>query len=157
MTKSAAATPMHNIPAAINAAEENAVEVLRNFQKSASIAISMHANATNMNLCSWRANVLSRAGVSSTKITNKKSQDAAPRNSDSGLGHRAKKPPENPSETTPSTRTPTSFRLAAGSAICSPCVLLGEALFWSSPLDFRHRISALTAKNITHTELTTKA
>jgi hypothetical protein len=39
MTKSAAATPMHNIPAAINAAEENAGEALRNFQKSASIAI----------------------------------------------------------------------------------------------------------------------
>jgi hypothetical protein len=114
ITKSAAVAPMHNIPAAINAAEENAGEVSRNFQKSAIIEISRHANATNMNLCSWSAYVLSRAVVTSTKITNKMNQDAAPRSSDTGLGHRAKKPTENPRETSTSTRRLTNFRLPAG-------------------------------------------
>ena len=51
---------MHNITAAINAAEEKAGEVLRNFQKSASTAISTHANASNINLCSWSAYVRKR-------------------------------------------------------------------------------------------------
>lgn len=122
MTKSAAVTPVLNITAAINAAEEKAGEALRNFQKSVSIEISTHANATNMNLWSWSAYALSRAVVTSTKIANKKSQDAAPRNRDTGLGHRAKKPAENPSEISPSTRRPTSFRLPAG-VIGDLCVL----------------------------------
>jgi hypothetical protein len=154
MTKSAAVTPMHNITAAINAAEEKAGEVSRNFQKSASIAISTHANATDMNLCSWSAYALSRAVLTSTKIANKMSQDAAPRNSETGLGHRAKKATANPRETSPSTRRLTSFRLPAG-VIGGVCVLSGEVLVRSSPLDFRHRISDLNAKNITHPELRT--
>ena len=55
MTKSATVVPMHNITAAANAAEDKLGEDARNFQDTPSIAISIHANATSMNLCNWNA------------------------------------------------------------------------------------------------------
>ena len=79
MTKSATVAPMHNMTAAANAAEEKLGEDARNFQNRPSIAITMHANATSMNLCNWSAYALSLNVVSRTRIANKQSQDAAPR------------------------------------------------------------------------------
>jgi hypothetical protein len=155
MTKSATVAPMHNMTAAANAAEEKAGEDARNFQNTPSIAIPMHVNATNMNLCNWSAYALSLNVVSRTKIANKQSQDAAPRYRDPGLCHRIKKPAENPSEATPSIRRLRNFCLNGGTI--GLFVLSVEVVVWSSPLDFRHRISALTAKNITQPELRTKA
>ena len=114
MTRSATVAPIHNMTAAPNAAEEKAGEDARNFQNNPSIAMSIHANATNMNFRNWSAYALSLNVVSRTKIANKQSQDAAPRYRDTGLCHRIKKPAENPMEVAPSIKSPRNFRLNGG-------------------------------------------
>jgi hypothetical protein len=154
--KRAVAAPTHNRTAAISAAKEKAGEVSRNFQYSANIEISTHENATNTSLCSWTAYVLSRAVVNNTKMPNQHSQDATPRNSDDGFGHRTIRAIANPTETIPSTRSQASFRLPT--SFDGPrCLSSAEAIVRSSPLDFRQRISALSARNIMHPELKVKA